>query len=550
MIGQCDPTGKDHTGDLVTQRTPLVFSTRVVVVASVLAAMAIAAVGSLSDVCLGDENPHVRHVRAQMRTFERVAYDPAFNVSPNMRLATYNTPLWHTGLAVLWRVTGRESQVLAQVYHALFYLLCVLSVYFAARRMWGASAASWAWILVATTPMVCAYSILLFQDVPGLAISALAVWMLWRKNYLSAGLALAAAYFTKMNMLSFAPWAVLFAGFWAGPSWKRRLRAAALVAAPVALIFAYDIAWRSCVYDGSLTGWRMSRSLQTAKAYVEYHAAVVAAARKSPGVYKYWQPFTVFELDSIVSNVGVAVLVALAVALLRAWDRASLWLWACLILAMAGFVVIFGQDGPAQVRYLLPLLLPAVLLGAKGLSRWRATRWVKAVVVAVCALQAVAACGHVWYARRIPEQEKQAYAWMRRNVAPNTRIMSPEQLITNQTGREFIWGYLWPAYFMSEADDETRIRMLKFFKVSHIAVPLRRTYDPAVEGNHAGGFNKDFVEQMRSAPYLEAVYDQPGFLIFRFRPQAGAPGEEPATSPAELPASSMSARALSVCPSF
>ncbi len=498
------------TGVLV--RSPkssrLEFRPLIVVLVSILAGGMLATAGSLSDICMGDENPHIRHVRAYAQTGGRVPYDSLFPPGRQKVVPFSGTPLWHAGLAVLWTVAGTESQTLAQFYHAGFYVLLVLSVYFLARRIWGLSEASWAWLIVATMPMVCAYSIVLYQDVPGIAVSALAMLLLWRRNFLWCGIVMAAAYFTKMNMLSLAPWAVVFAAWWAGPTWKRRLASAAMVAVPVAVVFGCDLAWRFSVY-GNMMG-------QVVMRMPDVPAIASSAIVSLPANYVLWKPQTIIQPRDLVSQLGVGLLIGAVLALFRAWDVRSRWLWACFLMATAGFVLVFVPTGCTQVRYAFPAVLVLVLLGAKALARWRFPVWLKVFIITGLVLQVVVSAGYICRMRHISEWDKAGYAWIRQNTPKEARVMFPEQVLTNQTGRPFMWEVLNMAYFMSDATDEQRVAILEYFRVTYIAVPLRRTYDRQKEGDHAGGYARDFVEKLHTRPYLKKVYENPGFVVFEF----------------------------------
>ncbi|MGB2938009.1 MAG: hypothetical protein WBD05_07430 [Phycisphaerae bacterium] len=489
------------------------FKPRTIVLASLLAAGVIATVGSLGDVCLGDECPHIRQVRAYAKTGTRVPADPLFS-KHRVNIMPFNgTPLWHAGLAVLWRLTGTQAQVLSQFYHMGFYLLLLLSVYYGTRLIWGTAAASWAWLLTATMPMVCAYSIMLYQDVPGIAVSALAMLLLWRKNFFWSGVCLAAAYLTKMNMLTFAPWAVLFAAWWAGGTWKRRLVCAALVAVPVALAFGYDTAWRFATY-GDMTGYMVNPDVPKPV----LSAGAAKALQSKPANYVNWKPFPVHDPVTLVSHLGVGVLVGVCAAMARAWDSVSKWLWVCFAIAVAGFLAVFVRLGGTQIRYLFPAVLVLLLLCGKGLAGWRLPMWLKAAIVAGCVLQAAGATVYVYQKRQISEWDAQAYAWVAENTDPDTRIMFPERVITNEVGRKDIWGQLNPAYFMAEANDAVREEILRAFGVTHIAVPLRRIYDRREEGDHAGGYARDFVQSLDTKSYLMRAFSNEGFLVFAVVP--------------------------------
>jgi hypothetical protein len=523
------PQAADSSG-----KTPFEVSARTVVAASVLAAAVIGLAGSWGDISLGDEGAHVRHVLAYLESGTRVPRDPLFAPYPTSSVTFSGTPLWHAGLAVLWRLTGGESQAPAQVYQAGFYLLLVLSVYFGARRIWGRPEASWAWLLAATMPMVCAYSLMLYQDVPGAAVSALAILLVWRRNFFWAGMALAAAYFTKMNMLVFAPWAVVLAAWWSGGPWTRRLACAAAVGVPAAAVLGYDLAWRVAAY-GDIIGYKWPVEWAST---MGLSGPAVRALTALPRGYAAWKPFPVSDAGAVISHLGPFLLAGALAAPFWARDVASKWIWACLAVAVAGFAVVFLPLAGTQIRYLLPAILVLVLLAGRAVGPWRLPRWLKIVVVAGCVLQAAAATAYVGHMRQIPEADKAAYAWIRDHAQEPGRIMFPEQVLTSQTGRPYIWHEVNPAYFMAEATDAVREEILRAFRVSYIAVPLRRVYDPGKEGRHDGGYARDFVEGLEAEPYLSKVYSNPEFLIFQVTPPAARPAPPPPSGPATAPPAS------------
>jgi hypothetical protein len=489
-----------------------------VVVASVLAAAGLAAVGMQGDIFLGDEPVHVRNAHCFAHAWHREPWDPVTAMSDRFEPLLFNgTPLWHAGLGLVWRLVGAESQAAAQAYHAGFYLLLLVSVYFGVRPVWGESAASWAWLTAASMPMVCVYSILLYQDMPGAALAALALLLVWRRQFFWGGVCLAAAYFTKMNMIGFVPWAAAFAAWWSEGPWHRRLRAAALVCLPGAAIFAYDMAWRWEVYGGGTLGPSVDLGAVP--------PAVCELLGGKPQGLIVWKPYPFYDPKSVVSHLGVLGLLGAGAALLRARDRVSLWLWGCLALAVAGFYVVFVRMGSPQMRFLFPAVLALIVLGGVGLRNLRLPRWLLALGLLGCAVQTVAPALHLDRSRHVPAVEKEAFEWIRQHTPPRQRIMYPEPSLLVQADRPALWSSLNPAFFMSEATDAQRLATLEFFGVSHVAIPLRRTYDRKVKGPHHGGYAIDFVEKARSVPYLEKVFENPAFLVFRVKhdPPPAAP---------------------------
>lgn len=502
---------------------------RTVVTVTVLAALALAVAGSLSEVSLGDENVHVRHAEEFTRSWNRPAFDPA-TVKPDRRarLLFDGTPLWHMGLGALWRVFGRDAQWVAQLWQAAFYALLAVGVYVAARRLWDDSAAAWAWLIALSMPMVCAYSVVLYQDVPGVAVSALGLWLLWRRNFLWAGVALAAAYLTKMNMLSFGPWAAVLALWWAGGNWTRRLWAALAVALPVVAVFALDLAWRCRHYENGIMGPDLFPSIGMLSKSAQ------DALSTLPKGYVIWKPFPYYSPVSIVSHLGLLTLAGVALALVRGWDSASRWLWLGAVFCGVCFWAVFIRLDSTQIRYLFPAILLLILLAGGAMRTLRLPRWLLVALLAGCVVQGGGAAVYMATRRHVPPGELEAFDWIRANTDPAHRIMYPEELLTNRTGRATVWGALNSAYFTTDASDPVRQELLNFLSVSHIAVPKRRLYDPAVEGAHHGGYPKAFVEHIRHVPYLENVFENDAMVIFRYTRLEPIGPENPEEKPAPL----------------
>lgn len=491
--------------------TPMDFGPRFVVIASLVLTLAIAAAGSLSEIALGDEVVHARQAKSFTRSWERLAFDPLW-ARPGIQdpLPYVGTPLWHVGLGALWRLVGHSSHIVAQVYQAGFYLLLLLSVYFATLQIWGRSAGAWAWLIAAAMPMYLTYSILLYQDVPGVAVSALAICLLCRRQFWWSGVAWAAAYLLKMNMLSFVPLAAVFAIWWADGSWKRRIIGALAIGLPVAAALGYDVMWRTEHYNGWMQEVFPGDALQRLS-----NEARLAILTK-PEHFVRFKPFAFYNPVSIVSHLGVPALAGIVAALWKCRDRGSLWLWAGVALCVAGFVIMFLLPGSANLRYLIPAVLLLTILGAVGLARIRLPQWLAWILVAGACLQVGVTLGYVYHQRHVPPADEAAYVYLRENAAPSTRIMFPERILMDRANRRVIWYALNPARFTTVATNETRKELLDFFNVSHLVVPLDRVYDPETEGRHDGGYPRPFIEEARTIPWLEEVFANEAMIIFRY----------------------------------
>lgn len=525
-----------------TDKAPLALRPRTVVLVSVAAWGVVTLAGSVSDICLGDEAVHIRTVRLYAEHHARVPYDPLFKNLKQARYGLMATPLWHGGLAGLWELAGTRAQVLTQAYHAAFYLLLLLAVYYGVRGVWGAAAATWAWLLAATMPVVCAYSVLLYQDVPGMAVAALAFLLVWRKRFFWAGAVFGAAYLTKMNMLSFAPWAVGFAAYWSGGPWGRRLRSGALVALPLLAAVGYDMAWRWEAFGKTAPRWALDTCLAgTRPMDLEgLSSQAYEALEHWPEDYTTWKPYPLYRLKSLVSHLGLAFLVVFPLATWRARDALAKWLWACFLVVACGWFLVFivwASGTGVQVRYTLPMVLVLIFLAGRGLAGWRPARWQKALVLAACAAQGLVGLGYVVHTRQVSADEQQAYTWLRQHAPAEAPVMTPERILTVQTGRPWIWGSLKPPYFLTEMPHAARRELLRHFGVSHILVHRRRLYDRSAEGSHHGGFPREFLTLAREVPYLEMAYENPAVIIYRVRPPAqdGEPSGERAADGAGDP---------------
>ena len=506
-----------------TKKTPLTLRARTVVLVSLAAWAVVALAGSASDVCLGDESVHIRTVRLFADHHARVPYDPLFTPLKQTCDGLMAAPLWHGMLAVLWEVTGLRAQVLTQAYHAGYYLLLLLAVYYGVRGVWGASAATWAWLIAATMPVICAYSILLYQDVPGLAVSALGFLLLWRKRFVWAGVVFGAAYLTKLNMLSFAPWAVVFAAYWSEGPWWRRLRSAAAVALPVMAVLAYDMTWRWYAFGRTAGYWSLSTGLVGTRPseHGGLSAQAYEALKQWPADYTTWKPYPIYRLKALVSHLGFAFLGGMLLGVWRARDALARWLWGCFLLATVSWFLVFivWADGTGvQVRYTLPMVLVLLVLIGRGLRDWRLGPRGKAVLLAACALQGLAVVGYVAHARQISPDEEQAYAWLRAHAPEGEPVMTPERILAVRTGRPYIWGSLKPPYLLTDMPHPARRDVLRHFGVSHIFIHRSRLYDRAEEGTHYGGYPREFLAIADGAPYLEKVFENPAAVIYRVRP--------------------------------
>ncbi|MGB2828986.1 MAG: glycosyltransferase family 39 protein, partial [Phycisphaerae bacterium] len=208
-----------------------------------LAAGIVLAAGLTSDVVKGDEAYHWMFAEAWARAgvLDRPVYNPIY---PSGEAGYYfaTEVLRPFLLSLLWRTTG-VSQAPAQVLHAGFYVLFLAMVHGLGRNLLGPREALVALLVAVAVPMVGAFSVLLYTDVPAAALAACAALLLGRKQFLAAGVVMGLAYLTKRNTAFLAPAFAVWALWMEGPMWRRLGRVTAFVV-PAVLVTLPDWFWR------------------------------------------------------------------------------------------------------------------------------------------------------------------------------------------------------------------------------------------------------------------------------------------------------------------
>jgi len=463
----------------------------------------------------------------------RVDHDPAYPLEGPGAIPYYDASLWHMGLAMFWRVLGTPSLVAAQVYHAAFVFLFGISTYLVGRALASHRAGLWAWALGLTIPMNVLFSMVFYEEMPLLALTAAALACVVGGRGVWLGVALAAMFLTKTPVaMVLIPPILVAALFRIGETWPRRFARTGLALAVGLAILVPDMIWHQ-EHFGRLV---MVRYYATP---LSFPGLNLPSPKQSAVPLSIANPLAVLGMFGVSGLVAAVLGLATAVrdvassardvardlvrrrlgALARLPDSLGPWtlLAALPLLAyLAAYVVMLRRA--YDVRYLHPATLMLVLLASRPLSRLplrraeggpRIARAAAVVLVLAMAGQLVSVPPTVWWRlRQLPPDTISAYQWIRDRTPPNARILYNEESLTALTGRPVVWAAAIPRYLFSTGERE-QTRVLRYLQVQYIAIhPTRRIKDwsPDIEPT---GYPESWLETLPRRPYLERVYPPP-----------------------------------------
>lgn len=462
--------------------------------------------GILTEVHLGDESHHYRFAQNIYQTGKRVPFDPLYE-SGNPPGFFYNTPpLWHFGLAFLWKITGGISQTIAQIYHTLFFILLIWVTSLIAKETRGEEGRWVPAFIIATVPMVVSFSTLLYMDIPSTALSTLSFYLILKRRYMEAGVASGLAYFTKLNSGFFFP------GFLLLIFWKERrnfwhlLRSFVLFSLPILMIYFPDLYWRKInITSQNTVGW----------SNISHRAVVVLTGTK-------WGEYLISYLTNpidLVKYFGLAYLFLMSLHLcyFRRWDRKDAILWVPVFSYLFFFVIFFGVE--TEIRYLLPILPFMIVLSTPSiLSLGKQLRF---IVIAVCILQLASTTYYVYQKRLISPEVKEGFGYIRKNVPKNALILYPEENLLIYAQRRIIWiavqskpGKVGLSSLFWSTDDKEMDDLFEANRIDYVMVKKSRIYDDRND-RHLGGYPQSFLERLSHSGGWVKIYENPGVALWK-----------------------------------
>jgi len=484
--------------------------------------LVVLAAGAATDLSIGDECYHFRKAVQFYDAGARLTHDPDYGPTVPPGIPFYDGALWPGGLALLWGLTGK-SVFVAQAYQAAWVVLLVGSAWAAGRALGGDRAGGWSLLAAATMPAFLSFGILLYVEVAMVALLAAAAALLLGRRPFWGGLLFGLAFLVKPTVLLLFPAFCLGVLLTGGRGWRAWLTALLLAGLGAALTVVPDLWWRQ-THLGTIGVVYLGQSGGDATL-----PEAIRAMLREKGPETFYVPSTVFSPLDLVTYLGVPGLLGLALALARLrrpdWKLGGLWLVLGAFLAV--HVALLPWTGMTEVRYAMPGFGLVAILAALGLMPMtRKRRWAAVLLLSVAIAQAAATVGWVAWARRVPQDLREAMAEVGRlpSARPPGFVVNPEPRLTLYSGKPILWSAINPGPFFFSWSPGKQWEMLDYYGVEYFVIPRGRIYDDA-KLKHTGGFPESFVRRLPEMPYADAVpvLDRAGLLVYRVKPRRGSP---------------------------
>ena len=466
--------------------------------------------GIATEVNLGDESHHYRFAYNIYQAGKRLAFDPLYESGKPPGFYYHDPPLWHYLLAFIWRITG-PSQVVAQIYHGLFFILAVWLTAILAKKRWGEEKKWFSTILFITVPMVVSFSIILYMDIPVTALSLLSFYFILQRRYIEGGFALGLAYLTKLNACFFIP------GFLILILWHERekvwvlLKSVGLFSMPFSVIVFLDHCWRRENIESSY-------DLVSILLVAERVESTFRNLTESQDTFRQYLISYMTNPVDIVRFLGLGLLVCLFIHIIsfKRWSGKGIVFWIPVFSYLIAFFLLFGFN--SDLRYIMPVVpfLAILCVESPILSQ---KRWIW-MIVGVCILQFFSTTFYVYQRRLIPSEIKESYEFVRMHLPKNALVLYPEENLLIYGQRRIVWdasvrGNPGGLYSLLWAPDlPTMKRNLELNHINYIMIKKSRIYDDRIE-KHTGGYPKSFVEKIPKLEGWEKIFENPGVSIWK-----------------------------------
>lgn len=470
--------------------------------------------GIFSHLYLGDETFHYRFASRIYHTKSRPLYDPLAGYSEQGKIRYITEPLWHTGLAVAWTVSGGVSQITAQFYHVLYFVSLLAGTYLLAKEMYDSKRALYSMLLVGSVPLLVALSIILHLDMPVTALITFCFLMLIKAKYVWAGLFLGLSFLTKRNALFLFPVIIGYICFGSKEPLKQKLMHLLLLGAVFALVTFPDLYFRTNFFG-----------LDSLVHNVPQNWGVRSIRNFSK--FAYPSKFMPYDSSNILygprvllRDFGPLLLALVGVFLLqnllqKKYNRKDCLLL-CTVLSYTFFSIFFFWP-VLSLRYFLPIIPFLAILGSGSLILIK-RKWLRYALIFACIAQFSVAASYTFLQRRIPPAVKQAYEFIRENTPADARIMCTKNALALHAERVTMWesyaSLVEMPYLLWSADEKEVLEILGRYKIGYIFVEKDRIYDDQ-KISHLGGYPKSFVNKVSSFDSLKLVFENEAVSIWK-----------------------------------
>jgi len=353
-----------------------------IIIISLLASAVVFLSGVKSDLSLGDETFHYRMARQIYDTGERPMYDPLFDAYDNTHLPYVNAPLWHYGLAYLWKLMGGPSPKTAQLYQSFYYFFLIIITSLIALEIYGIREAFYSALIIATVPLTVSLSIILHIDIPIAVFSALCFLLLIQKRFFWAGLAMGAMLLTKRNAyFLILPYAFLVA-YLAESRFAAKIKALLMFASISIVINLPDITFR--IKNYSFDFLYRFESLSPSPEYVS----------KDIPIFFYDQANIVEQPLNIVKYLGIVMLFSIGLYILnKKYSKKDSFLLISIFAYLILFLYFFRHG--LIIRYLSPILPMLAVISSLGIASLK-TKWLRNALIIMLFVQFVGSTYYVY----------------------------------------------------------------------------------------------------------------------------------------------------------
>jgi hypothetical protein len=452
---------------------------------------------------LGDEIYHLRFAKDTYSSNSRPIFDSQYGTRKMPTILYTTPPFWSLSLALLWKFTGGMSIFVAQFYQAIFYIIVIISTYLIARELYSEQVASISCLCVATVPMIVSFSIILYTDVPVIALSLTAIFFVIKKRYLIAGSFWAIALLTKYNTGFFLPAALLILLVEKDQPSVKKLKNSVLMFSPPCILFFLDHMWRSEMFP------------KTSAVLLPKVLTRVATFKTSEYLCSH-----LLNLKDLMMYLGaVFMVVAVLYFLKKKYEKKDMYLGLFIISYILCTFVLLGWN--TDIRYFMPAIPLLCILFTKSLTDIN-NEWTKRFLIYAGVLQFVATASFVHYVRNITPQLEEGFDFIRNHTPADSLVLYPEPNLQEYAQRKIIWSNFKQStrpnnIFWPEELNEIR-NAICLNDIDYIVIKKTRCYnDEAVR--HIGGYPTSFVQKLPEYKFVKLIFDNNEIAVWEIEKQ-------------------------------
>ena len=477
--------------------------------------------GLTSELYLGDESYHYRFAKDFYNLGKRPVFDSVYGTGEPPGYFYSSEPLWPFILSKIWKTVGKISFPIAQAYHSMYFLFLLVFTYLAAKTLYSEKEAFYSLILLAACPVVLAFGIIFYLDIPVTMFCVLAFLLILKGRYFWAGISLGLTYLTKRNGLFILPGIFLIILLLPKSRLIEKMKNLSILSFAMAILIIPDLAWREFSYRN----YNLEHTATSEQTLEVFAASGITDRIISPPTQlaNTWKgSLTHRSLDTpqflspldLLKYLGLSLLLLIGLYFIqRKYRKTDLFLW----LPLGSFFLLFIYFlGPfADVRYILPTIPFLVILSSKTFFSFRRDS-LRILLLGVCIAQLFSTLAYVNIKRHIPADTKAAFDFIKKDTPRDANVFYPGQILLEATDRKVIWSrfglqinkLFWPG----DADEfKNAIRTMK---LDYIVIDQKRIYDDT-NIHHLGGYPKSFVEKLPTRKFLKLVFENSSIKIFK-----------------------------------